>query len=48
MRLVEVAEEHNIDLTHFDVRKIIVAGEPGGSVSATTRAHRSGLERSRD
>ncbi len=35
LHLVEVAEEHNINLAHFDVRKIVVAGEPGGSVPAT-------------
>jgi len=35
MHLVEVAEEHSINLAHFDVRKIVVAGEPGGSVPAT-------------
>ena len=35
LHLVEVAEEHSINLAHFDVRKIIVAGEPGGSVPAT-------------
>jgi len=35
MHLVEVAEEHSINLAHFAVRKILVAGEPGGSVPAT-------------
>ena len=35
LHLVEVAEEHSINLAHFDVRKIVVAGEPGGSVPAT-------------
>ena len=35
MHLVEVAEENNVNLAHTDVRKIIVAGEPGGSVPAT-------------
>lgn len=35
LHLVEVANEHNINLAHFDVRKIVVAGEPGGSVPAT-------------
>jgi len=35
LHLVEVAEEHNINLATFDVRKIVVAGEPGGSVPAT-------------
>ena len=34
MHLVEVAEEHNINLAHFTVNKIVVAGEPGGSVPA--------------
>lgn len=35
MHLVEVAAENHINLAHFDVRKIVVAGEPGGSVPAT-------------
>ena len=35
LHLVEVAEEHSINLAHFEVRKIVVAGEPGGSVPAT-------------
>ena len=35
MHLVEVAEENNINLAQFAVRKIVVAGEPGGSVPAT-------------
>lgn len=35
MHLVEVAQEHKINLAHFQVRKIVVAGEPGGSVPAT-------------
>jgi phenylacetate-CoA ligase len=35
LRLAEVAAEHRIDLAHLPVEKIIVAGEPGGSVSAT-------------
>ena len=35
MHLVEVAEENNINLAQLDVRKIVVAGEPGGSVPAT-------------
>jgi phenylacetate-CoA ligase len=34
MHLVEVAEEHSINLAHCAVDKIIVAGEPGGSVPA--------------
>ncbi len=32
LRLTEVAAEHNIDLAHLSVEKIVVAGEPGGSV----------------
>ncbi|HCK40958.1 MAG TPA: CoF synthetase [Planctomycetaceae bacterium] len=35
MHLVEVAKEHSINLAHTQVRKIVVAGEPGGSVPAT-------------
>jgi len=35
MHLVEVAQENNVNLAHTDVRKILVAGEPGGSVPAT-------------
>lgn len=35
LRLVEVAEEHHFNLANFAVRKIVVAGEPGGSVPAT-------------
>jgi phenylacetate-CoA ligase len=34
LRLAEVAAEEGIDLTHSSVRSIIVAGEPGGSVSS--------------
>jgi phenylacetate-CoA ligase len=34
LRLAEVAAETKIDLTPFSVRKIVVAGEPGGSVPA--------------
>lgn len=34
-RLAEVAREEKIDLQHSPVRKIIVAGEPGGSIPAT-------------
>jgi phenylacetate-CoA ligase len=34
LRLAEVAQENRIDPAGFDVRKIIVAGEPGGSVPA--------------
>ena len=39
LRLAEVAAEHKIDLTRLPVEKIIVAGEPGGSVP-TIRADR--------
>ena len=35
LRLAEVAAEHNINLADSPVEKIIVAGEPGGSVPAT-------------
>lgn len=35
LRLVEVAAEHKIDLTRSSVERIIVAGEPGGSVVST-------------
>ena len=35
LHLAEVAQEHNINLASFQVRKIIVAGETGGSVPAT-------------
>lgn len=35
MRLAEVAAEHKINLANSTVEKIIVAGEPGGSVPAT-------------
>ena len=34
LRLAQVAAEHNIDLTSTAVEKIVVAGEPGGSVPA--------------
>ena len=34
MRLAEVAGEHNFDLQALDVRTLIVAGEPGGSLAA--------------
>jgi phenylacetate-CoA ligase len=34
LRLAEVAAEHNIDLADLAVEKIVVAGEPGGSVPA--------------
>ena len=35
LHLAEVAAEHHINLKHLSVEKIIVAGEPGGSVPAT-------------
>jgi len=35
LHLVEVAEQHSINLAHTEVRQIVVAGEPGGSVPAT-------------
>lgn len=35
LRLAEVAAEHHINLAGLTVDKIIVAGEPGGSVAAT-------------
>ncbi len=35
LHLVEVAQEHKINLAQFHVRKIVVAGETGGSVPAT-------------
>ena len=35
LRLAEVAARERIDLTQVKVRKIIVAGEPGGSIPAT-------------
>ncbi|MCA9235737.1 MAG: phenylacetate--CoA ligase family protein [Planctomycetales bacterium] len=34
LHLVEVAEEHKINLAHTSVQRIIVAGEPGGSIPA--------------
>ena len=37
IRLAEVAAEENIDLSAAKVRTLIVAGEPGGSVTATRR-----------
>src|SRR4030095_3661988 len=36
-RLAEVAHEHRIEPASLDVRRIIVAGEPGGSVPALRR-----------
>jgi phenylacetate-CoA ligase len=38
IRLAEVAREENVDLAAAKVRRIIVAGEPGGSI-AGTRTH---------
>ncbi|HEX4413291.1 MAG TPA: AMP-binding protein [Lacipirellulaceae bacterium] len=35
LHLAEVAAEHKINLKHLSIKKIIVAGEPGGSVAAT-------------
>ncbi len=35
LHLAEVADENNFNLAHFEVRKIVVAGETGGSVPAT-------------
>ena len=43
LRLVEVAAEHKIGLAHFAVRRIIVAGEPGGSQPAVRAAHRGSV-----
>jgi len=37
LRLAEVAQENRIDPASLDVRRIIVAGEPGGSVAALRR-----------
>lgn len=37
IRLAEVAREEGIDLSQSALRRIIVAGEPGGSVPATRR-----------
>jgi len=35
LRLAEIAREHNIDLSQFQVRVTIHAGEPGASIPAT-------------
>lgn len=35
LRLAEVARQHGLDLPSSPVRRIIVAGEPGGSIPAT-------------
>ncbi len=37
LRLAEVAAQNNINLHELSVKKIIVAGEPGGSIEATRR-----------
>jgi len=37
LHLVDVARQHQIDLAQLSVRKIVVAGEPGGSVPATRK-----------
>ena len=37
LRLAEVAQQENISLTKSTVRRIIVAGEPGGSIPAVRR-----------
>jgi phenylacetate-CoA ligase len=37
LRLAEVARENRIDPASLEVRRIIVAGEPGGSVAAVRR-----------
>lgn len=37
LHLAQVAQEQGIDLRHAAVRKIIVAGEPGGSIPATRK-----------
>ena len=42
LRLIDVAREENIDLSAADVRTIIVAGEPGGSVPAVRERIRAG------
>lgn len=34
LHLAEVAREHQFDLQHLSIEKIIVAGEPGGSIPA--------------
>ena len=44
LRLAEVAAEHQINLAQLPVEKIVVAGEPGGSVPAT----RARIERAWD
>ncbi len=41
LHMAQVAQEHQIDIASLDVRRIIVAGEPGGSIPAM----RSQIER---
>jgi len=38
IRLAEAATEEKIDMGHSNIRRIVVAGEPGGSIAAT-RGH---------
>ncbi|WP_236620981.1 phenylacetate--CoA ligase family protein [Rhodopirellula sallentina] len=38
LHLASVAAEHDVDLSHNDVSRIIVAGEPGGSVPSVRAA----------
>lgn len=42
LRLAEVARQEGIDLSQSSVRRIIVAGEPGGSIPATRRRIEAG------
>ena len=42
LRLIDVAREENVDLRAAEVRTIIVAGEPGGSVPAVRERIRAG------
>ena len=37
MRLGEIAKEEKFDLTNSPIKKVIMAGEPGGSIEATRR-----------
>ncbi|MFG0288684.1 MAG: phenylacetate--CoA ligase family protein [Rhodopirellula sp. JB044] len=41
LHLASVAAEHDLDLSHNDVSRIIVAGEPGGSVPSVRAAIQS-------
>ena len=45
LRLAEVAAAERIDLAASKVRRIIVAGEPGGSITAVRDPHRNAVER---